>query len=172
MASLTETAKAVLQGKVLEEGAYPEVSPGKISNPNPVDPSTASTGNAKTLKPGSKSVEGRHTNPGAADPKSLGKEEDLGGQTPTSLPTENLGAKASGSKDTSKSAKASVAPEPTKKLSEDEAVEGEVFSEEDKVSLAERLKALKEARKSKKDDDKDDKDDHEEKESAAYLRCL
>ena len=38
--SLTEAAKAVLEGKVLEEGAYPEVSPGKISNPNPVDPST------------------------------------------------------------------------------------------------------------------------------------
>ena len=169
MASLTETAKAVLQGKVLEEGAYPEVSPGKISNPNPVDPSTASTGNAKTLKPGSKSVEGRHTNPGAADPKSLGKEEDLGGQTPTSVPTENLGAKASGSKDTSKSAKASVAAEPTKKLSEDEEVEGDVFSEEEKVSLAERLKALKEARKSKEDDKSEKKDDdHEEKESAEY----
>ena len=43
MASLTETAKAVLEGKTLVEGAYPEVSPGKISNPNPVDPSTAST---------------------------------------------------------------------------------------------------------------------------------
>ena len=49
--SLTEAAKAVLEGKVLEEGAYPEVSPGKISNPNPVDPSTVNTVNAKTLHP-------------------------------------------------------------------------------------------------------------------------
>ena len=54
--SLHEAAKAVLEGKQLTEGAYPEVSPGKISNPNPVDPSTVSTGNAKTLRPGSKSV--------------------------------------------------------------------------------------------------------------------
>ncbi len=174
MASLTETAKAVLQGKVLEEGAYPEVSPGKISNPNPVDPSTASTGNAKTLKPSSKSVEGRHTNPGAADPKSLGKEEDLGGQTPTSLPTENLGAKASGSKDTSKSAKASVAAEPTKKLAAEEMEQdGEVFSEEEKVSLAERLKALKEARKSKEDDksEKEDEKDEDEKHEGKSEKC-
>lgn len=161
MASLTETAKAVLQGKVLEEGAYPEVSPGKISNPNPVDPSTASTVNAKTLRPGSKAVEGRHANPGATVVVP-NETEDLGGQTPTSVPTENLGAKASGKvgKDSSKSSKASVAAEPAKKLAAEEMEQdGEVFSEEEKVSLAERLKALKEARKSKKDDD----DDHEGK---------
>ena len=57
MASLTETAKAVLEGKNLQEGYginYPSVGKGGVSNPNPVDPSTASTGNAKTLHPGSK----------------------------------------------------------------------------------------------------------------------
>ena len=170
MASLTETAKSVLEGKKqIEEGYginYPSVGNGGTSNPNPVDPSTVSTQNAKTLHPGTKSVEPRHAQngAGATGPEGFPDGDDLGGATPTSTAKDNLGAKASGSKDTSKSSKASVAPEPTKKLSEDETVEGEVFSEEDKVSLAERLKALKEARKSKKDDD----DDHEEKESAEY----
>ena len=62
MASLTEAAKAVLEGKNLEEGygaAYPSVGNGSVSNPNPVDPSTASTGNAKTLHPGTKQVDSR-----------------------------------------------------------------------------------------------------------------
>ena len=59
MASLTETAKAVLEGKKqIEEGygsnPYPSVGNGGVSNPDPVDPSTASTGNAKTLHPGTK----------------------------------------------------------------------------------------------------------------------
>jgi hypothetical protein len=169
MASLTEAAKAVLEGKVLEEGAYPEVSPGKISNPNPVDPSTASTGNAKTLRPGSKSVEGRHTNPGASDPKSLGTEEDLGGQTPTSLPTENLGAKASGKvgKDTSKSSRSSVAPEAKKSLKSQPAMaeemeeEGEALVAEDNAAaVAERVAIIKEA--AKKSKMKHDDDDHED----------
>jgi hypothetical protein len=116
--SLTEAAKAVLEGKQLTEGAYPEVSPGKISNPNPVDPSTASTGNAKTLRPGSKAVEGRHANPGAPDPSSFGGVDDLGGATPTSIATDNLGAKAAGKtgKDTSKSSTSSVKGEGKKSL--------------------------------------------------------
>jgi hypothetical protein len=161
MASLTETAKAVLEGKALNEGIYPEVSPGKISNPNPVDPSTASTANAKTLRPSSKAVEGRHPNPGAPDP--TGHAEDLGGATPTSTAKENLGAKASGGKKRDTSVKGSGShAEPTKHLEEDDEVEGEVFSEEDKISLAERLKALKEARKMKKDEE-EEKEDKEEK---------
>jgi hypothetical protein len=162
MASLTEAAKAVLEGKTLNEGLYPEVSPGKISNPNPVDPSTASTANAKTLRPGSKAVEGRHPNPGAPDP--TGSAEDLGGATPTSVATDNLGAKAAGGKKRDTSVKGSgTNAEPTKKLAEDEEVDGEVFSEEDKVSLAERLKALKEARKMKKDEEEDEDEKHEGK---------
>jgi len=161
MASLTEAAKAVLEGKALNEGIYPEVSPGVISNPNPVDPSTASTANAKTLRPGSKAVEGRHPNPGAPDP--TGSAEDLGGATPTSVASDNLGAKAAGGKKRDTSVKGSGSnAEPTKKLAEDEEVEGDVFSEEDKVSLAERLKALKEARKMKKDEE-EEKEDKEEK---------
>ena len=167
MASLTETAKAVLEGKSkIEEGYginYPSVGNGGVSNPDPVDPSTASTGNAKTLRPGSKSVEGRHANPGASVTVPS-ETQDLGGQTPTQVPTENLGAKASGGnkRDTSVKGSGSNA-EPSKKLNamaEEMEDEGDVFEEENTLSLAERVKALKEARKHKKsEDDKDDADD-------------
>lgn len=161
MASLTETAKAVLEGKTLQEGIYPEVSPGVVSNPNPVDPSTASTANAKTLRPGSKAVEGRHPNPGAPDP--TGSAEDLGGATPTTVATDNLGAKAAAGKKRDTSVKGSgTHAEPTKHLEEDEEVDGDVFSEEDRISLAERLKALKEARKMYEKEDEDEEENCEE----------
>lgn len=149
MASLTETAKAVLEGKKLEEGygsnPYPSVGSGGVSNPDPVDPSTASTGNAKTLRPKSKSSE--------PDPKH-NEAADLGGQTPTTLPSGNLGAAAAGatSKDTSKVTHGATAAEPAKKLSEDEEVD------EDTISLAERVKALKEARKHKAEKEDDEKE--------------
>ena len=114
--SLHEAAKSVLEGKQLTEGAYPEVSPGKISNPNPVDPSTVNTVNAKTLHPGTKSPESRFANPNAA-PATLGY-DDLGGATPTSLASDNLGAKSAGKtgKDTSKSSTSSVKGEGKKSL--------------------------------------------------------
>ncbi len=155
MASLTETAKAVLEGKNLQEGAtLPTVGPisGGVSNPNPVDGSTASTANAKTLRPGSKSVEGRHANPGASVVVP-NETQDLGGQTPTQLPTENLGAKAAKGEKRDTSIKGSGSnAEPSKKLSEDEETEGDVVAE---TSLAERVKALKEARKHKKESEKE-----------------
>ena len=165
MASLTETARAVLEGKILEEGAYPEVSPGKISNPNPVDPSTASTGNAKTLRPGSKNVDPRHVNPGAPDAASFSGVDDLDGATPTETPDENLGAEAAKKvgKDSSRSGKSSVAAEPSKKLTamaEEMEDEGEVV--EEGMTVAERLKALKEAKKMKKDDKEDKEDDSDD----------
>lgn len=142
--SLTEAAKAVLEGRVLEEG-IPSVGPlsGGVSNPNPVDPSTASTGNAKTLRPSSKSVDGRHANPGAPAPSSFDGVDDLGGATPTSVASDNLGAKAAGktSKDTSKSSKSSSAAETVKKLkgqpaavSEEEEIEGDIVEEEIEMS--------------------------------------
>ena len=139
MASLTETAKAVLEGKSkIEEGYginYPSVGNGGVSNPNPVDPSTVSTGNAKTLRPKSKSSE--------PDPKH-NEAQDLGGATPTSTAKDNLGAAAAGGEKRDTSVKGSGSnAEPTKKLSEDEEVD------ENTVSLAERVKALKEARKHK-----------------------
>lgn len=155
MASLTEAAKAVLEGKQVEEGygsnPYPSVGSGSVSNPDPVDSSTASTANAKTLRPKSKSSE--------PDPKH-NEAQDLGGATPTSVYSDNIGAKASGGKKRDTSVKGSGAnAEPPKKvaaMAEEMEDESEVF-EEETYSLAERLKALKEARKSKKHDDEDEK---------------
>ena len=129
MASLTETAKAVLEGKKnLQEGAaLPTVGPlsGGVSNPNPVDPSTASTANAKTLHPGSKTKEDkRRPQNGAGAPGNSsfeGNVQDLGGATPTSVPSGNLGAAAAGGEKRDTSIKGSGSnAEPTKKLSEDE----------------------------------------------------
>jgi hypothetical protein len=161
MASLTETAKAVLEGKKLQEGAaLPTVGPisGGVSNPNPVDPSTASTGNAKTLKPKSKSSE--------ADPKH-NEAQDLGGQTPTSLPSGNLGAAAAGGEKRDTSIKGSGSnAEPSKKLNamaEEMEDEGDIVEEGNELSLAERVKALKEARKHKAEKEEEDEDKHEGK---------
>ncbi len=160
MASLTETAKAVLEGKSLQEGAtLPTVGPisGGVSNPNPVDPSTASTANAKTLRPGSKMRE--------ADPKH-NEAEDLGGQTPTQLPSGNLGAEAAGGEKRDTSVKGSGSnAEPAKKLkavAEEMEDEGEVFEEENTLSLAERVKALKVARKAKAEKEDEDEDEKHE----------
>jgi len=160
MASLTETAKAVLEGKKLEEGygsnPYPSVGSGGVSNPDPVDPSTASTGNAKTLRPKSKSSE--------PDPKH-NEAQDLGGQTPTSLPSGNLGAAAAGGEKRDTSIKGSGSnAEPSKKLNamaEEMEDEGDIVEEGNELSLAERVKALKEARKHKAE--KEDEDKHEGK---------
>ena len=169
--SLTEAAKAVLEGKSqIEEGIYPEVSPGKISNPNPVDPSTASTGNAKTLKPKSKASEDRHSQngAGASGTEDFPLPQYLGGATPTSTAKENLGAKASTSKDTTRSSKANVAGEKMKRMGSQPAMaeemedEGEVVEEENTPTLAERLKAIKEAKKMEKNDDHDDEDDKDD----------
>jgi hypothetical protein len=161
MASLTETAKAVLEGKTLVEG-IPTVgsTSGGVSNPNPVDPSTASTGNAKTLRPGSKAKEERHSqSAGSADVSSFSGVDDLDGATPTETPDENLGANAAKKvgKDSSRSSKSSVAAEPTKKLNamaEEMEDEGDVV--EEGMTIAERLKALKEAKKAEKEDDEDE----------------
>ena len=167
MASLTETAKAVLEGKSLQEGAaLPSVGPisGGVSNPNPVDSSTASTANAKTLRPKSKSSE--------ADPKH-NEAKDLGGQTPTSLPSGNLGAAAAGGEKRDTSIKGSGAnAEPAKKLSavaEEMEDDGEVVEENRELSLAERVKALKEARKHKAE--KEEEDEKEEKHEGKMEKC-
>ena len=172
MASLTETAKAVLEGKTkIDEGYginYPSVGNGSVSNPNPVDPSTASTGNAKTLHPGTKYKEEKaRPQNGANAPGNSSFEgvQDLGGATPTSTAKDNLGAKAAGGEKRDTSIKGSGSnAEPAKKLS---AMAEEMEDENPvvEVSLAERVKALKEARKSKKaDKDHDDKDDCMEEE--------
>ena len=168
MASLTETAKAVLEGKSkIEEGYginYPSVGNGGVSNPDPVDPSTASTGNAKTLRPGSKAKEEKaRPQNGANAPGNSSFEgvNDLGGATPTSVATDNLGAKAAGGEKRDTSVKGSGSnAEPSKKLNamaEEMEDEGDVFEEENTLSLAERVKALKEARKHK--EEKGEKED-------------
>ena len=100
--SLHDTAKAIL----MKEGEIPSVS---ASDNNPDRDINSKTANAQTLKPKAKLAE--------PDPKH-DESEDLGGATPTSTAKENLGAKASKSKDTSKSSVSSVAAEPPKKLSE------------------------------------------------------
>lgn len=155
--SLTEAAKAVLEGKTLEEGygnaPYPSVGKGGTSNPNPVDPSTASTGNAKTLHPGTKYKENKprpQNGAGSTGNSELeGVQHDLGGQTPTSLPSGNLGAAAASDigKDSSRSSSSSVASEPRKALKhqpqsvqEDEEVEGEVMEED--MDLSPELEAF------------------------------
>lgn len=172
MASLTETAKAVLEGKSkIEEGYginYPSVGNGSVSNPDPVDPSTASTGNAKTLRPGSKAKEEKpRPQNGANAPGNSSFEgvQDLGGATPTSVATDNLGAKASGGEKRDTSIKGSGSnAEPSKKLNamaEEMEDEGEVFEEGNELSLAERVKALKEARKHKAEKEKEEKGEME-----------
>ena len=177
--SLTEAAKAVLEGTTLP--TVGSIS-GGVSNPNPVDPSTASTGNAKTLRPGSKAVEGRHANPNAPAPSSFDGVEDLDGATPTEVADENLGAKAAGKtgKDSSKSSVSSVKGEPMKKLSsslaEDEEVEGEVVAEAEEAkaeNVAARIKKIKanvkvagvkaiEEAKKEKEEKEEDEDEKEE----------
>jgi len=175
--SLHEAAKAVLEGKQLTEGAYPEVSPGKISNPNPVDNSMYSGPNAGTLKPNSKAVEGRHAaSPGGADVSSFSGVDDLGGNTPQKQGNLNLGAAAAGKvgKDTSKSSVPSVKGEGKKSLKAQpqsgssapaglpEEMEDDRPVVAETSAIAERVATIKEAAKKskmKKDDDKDDADD-------------
>lgn len=165
--SLTEAAKEVLSGQSLQEG-IPAIGPigGGVSNPNPVDGSTASTRNAKTLRPGSGSMEQRHAQNGAGapGPEAFPGAEDLGGTTPTSTAKDNLGAKAAGGKKRDTSIKGSgTNEEPAKKLTamaEDMEEDGDVVEE---MTLAQRLKALKEARKMEKEKEEDEDDDKEHK---------
>ena len=132
--SLTAAAKSIL----MKEGQIPSVS---ASDNNPDRDVKNSTSNMQTLHPKTKFAE--------PDPKH-DESEDLGGATPTSTAKENLGAKASKSKDTSKSSKSSVASEPMKKL------------------VAEK--------KESKEDDEDDEDDINEsiteEEFDAYIDSL
>lgn len=114
--SLKDVAKAVL----MNEGAVPSVS---ASDNDPDRGAKSKTANAETLHPGTKYKE--------PDPKH-NEAEDLGGATPTKVPTENLGARASKKKDTSKSSTSPVGSEPPKKLAEEpEETDEDVISEED-----------------------------------------
>lgn len=136
--SLTEAARAVLEQSLNEGATLPTVGSlsGGVSNPNPVSPATLGTQNARSLRPGGGLATGAE-----GDPKH-NEAEDLGGATPTSPYADNLGSRASSKnkKDTSKASRASVAPQPSQKLSEDEDVDGEVMEED--IEISEELAAF------------------------------
>ena len=158
MASLTETAKAVLQeGATLPTpgpvtGGQVSVKTHKPDSTGGFDPSTASTGNAKTLRPNAGYKEDRRrpqNGAGASDNADFeGQQQDLGGQTPTSLPSGNLGAAAAGpvGKDSSRSGHAATAGDKTRPqqgtpekafkstMAEDEEIEGDIVEEEIEIS--------------------------------------
>ncbi|NDB60391.1 hypothetical protein EB001_18365, partial [bacterium] len=142
MASLTETAKAVLKGESLQEGAalptpgpvtggHASVKTHKLDGTGGFDPSTASTGNARTLSPKSKFSE--------PDPKH-NEAEDLGGPIVTvGAPTDpGVVVSAKAGKDPSRSGRGAVQGEPMKKFSqamhEDEDVDGDLVEEEIEVT--------------------------------------
>jgi hypothetical protein len=158
--SLTETAKAVLEGKSLQEGYgidYPSVGKGGVSNPNPVDNSMYSGPNANTLHPGTKYKEDKkraQNGAGSSDNSDLeGVQQELPGATATSPANANLGAAAASAigKDTSKSSipatKGEQSPNKLKNqpqsVQEDEEVEGEIVAEQE--TIAERVKKVKES---------------------------
>jgi hypothetical protein len=166
MASLTETAKAVL----MKEN-YPSVSPNGAGSPD--RDAKSSNPNLATLKPNSKTVVGRHSNPDATPVSEFDKVEDLGpaltkqGDVPPS-------AKAAGkvSKDTSKSSKSSVAAEPSKgkptEVMEEDETEGEVVAEESKKSKF--MAMLKKKRKGSKEEEEEELEEakkHEEEEEGS-----
>lgn len=164
MASLTETAKAVLQeGAALPTpgpvtGGVASITTHKPDSTGGFDPSTASTGNAKTLHPGTKYKEDRRrpqNGAGSADNSDFeGVQQDLGGQTPTSLPSGNLGAAAASAvgKDSTRSGHASSpgdrtrpqqgTPEKSFKstMAEDEEVDGDLVEEE--IEITDELEAF------------------------------
>ncbi len=126
--SLTETAKEVMElqenQKQLSEGdgknMMSHVPYTSTYDKDPDRDGGASNANRSTLKPGSKHKASRFKNDNA-NSEGLDSYDDLGGQTPTSLPKDNLGAKAANKvdKDKSKSSMSPVSSEKIKKLSEE-----------------------------------------------------
>jgi hypothetical protein len=168
--TLAEAAREVLEGSTLNEGGIPNIGPitGGVSNPNPVDNSTVSTRNAKTLRPAGGSnqkPEGVFGNPGGAQPGEFPNPPEIGAAPVKPGDGSNLGAAAAGGKKRDKSVKGSGSNQaPGQHLEEDDEIEGNVV-EEEKESLKDRLKRLK-GKKHKKDEDEDDDSDdkkcHEE----------
>ena len=176
--SLTETAKMILS-----EGGIPSVGPMDAGHPD--RDAKNITPNKATLRPGSKSLEGRFTNPGATSEGELSGAEDLGGATPTSTYKDNLGAKASGKvgKDSSRSSQ-SRAPvksaaygegsSPSSKLDEDIEISEELeefiaqmveegYSEEEiENAIAENFEIVEAKDEDEKDEDEKDEDDGDE----------
>lgn len=124
--SLTEVAKSVLMN---ESSGVPEVRP--MDAGDPFRGATASNPNMASLKPGSKTAEGVHSNPGAPSAAEFQKKQDLGPAPVKNTDVPGSAKAVVGGKDTSKSAHSNVAAEPAKKLSEAEELEEDIeISEE------------------------------------------
>lgn len=133
--SLTETAKEILMneqnaGFALDKSQH--VPSMGTYDKNPERDVNSTTAAKSSLKPNTKHKDPKgqkNDNSKSPDPEGY---DDLGGATQKSLPGENLGAKAAKgvSKDSSKSSKALVGPEKSKKLSEDEEIDDEVIEED------------------------------------------
>lgn len=182
--SLTETAKMILS-----EGGIPSVGPMDAGHPD--RDAKNITPNKATLRPGSKSLEGRFTNPGATSEGELSGAEDLGGATPTSTYKDNLGAKASGKvgKDSSRSSQ-SRAPvksaaygegsSPSSKLDEDIEISEELeafieemmeegYSEDEIAEAIEENFEIVEA-KDEDEEDEEEEDDDEDEDEKKHLK--
>lgn len=131
--SLTDTAKSIL----MNEGAIPSVS---SSGNNPDRDVASTTVNKSSLKPGSKTVEGRFSTPGSTAP-AVGGYADLGPAPDKLMAGDNYGAKASAKigKDTSRSGKSAVAAEKAKKQAE---VMEEDYELEEEFEISEELEAF------------------------------
>lgn len=167
--TLAEAAREVLEsGQTLTEGGLPNIGPitGGVSNPNPVDPSTVSTRNAKTLRPsGGSNVkpEGVFGNPGGGQPGDFPNAPEIGAAPLSPGQGSNLGAAAAGGKKRDKSIKgAGNNEESMKHLEEDDEIDGDIV-EEEKESLKDRLKRLKH-----KKHEASESDDEEEKEESCH----
>lgn len=133
--SLTEVAKSIL----MNEGAIPSVS---SSSSNPDRDTNSSNPNMATLRPGSKTAEGRITNPGSKAP--VGGASVTVEQPKKPGEGENVGAKVSGGqkKDTTVKGAGTAGEKPKKQaeIMEEDAVEGEVMEEE--IEISEELEAF------------------------------
>lgn len=139
--SLTETAKSVLQGQTqIQEELNTALGNNPITTPD------AGVANQKTLRPKSKTSEGQIVNPGA-NSTTGNQAQDLGGATPTTLPAGNLGARAAGKKDTSRSSASAVPAEKVKTqaevMEEDlEQEEADLVAEESDIEISEELESF------------------------------
>jgi len=118
--SLNDEIRSIVGGQVNEDNTS--------LTPTDNDPSPKKrTANMATLAPGSKFKEEKKA--------PLGKVVDLGGDTPTVIAKNNPDATTGMSKDTSKSSKSQVGPEPRHSLKEDE----DFITEDDLIEYANQL---------------------------------
>lgn len=174
--SLTEVAKAVL---MKESAGIPEVQPNDAGDP--FRGATSSNPNMASLKPGSKTAEGVHSNPGAPGAAEFQKKQDLGPAPVKNTDVPGSAKAVVGGKDTSKSAHSNVAAEPAKKLSEAEELEEDIeiseeleefidqmvaegaTEEEIAEAIEENFEIVEAKHEDEEDEDEEEEDDKEEK---------